>query len=663
MAAADPDSDTLFYTAAMLDGTKLVDQLPVGAMFNPLAGILTWRPTFDQAGSYAFRITASDGHLSRSEDITVEVLDVNRAPIFSGSPRLLAREGDDLNFVVPANDPDGEQVQLRLIGDYPAGLVLDPFSGYIQWTPDFDSAGIHTIGIAALDSACAAGTTEIQVQVLPVNRAPTLDLPITRTIVLGESLELPIDAIDPDGDPITLSARDLPPGAVLDDATALLKWTPEAFQLGAHTTRIAASDGEQSVARSIELLVVTERPKPQVQLVVTPGFPVTPGTKVLIEPVIDSILPVASVSGTGNTQAHPLSVDQLGRFVFIPDTVGRFEFEITVTDTDGVATTAKAIVCARDAADTTPPEFAFDGGTSLTPEEFFLGFNVIEDSLDEYTIELIPQGDDAGTLLVRETESGRSSITVDLRKFENGFYTLRFHAVDLGGLETTEALPIEIDNDAKPTAYETSATDIEVVLGGVTVPFVRRYSSLCSKVQGSLGVGWTVPLVDPRVEISEGPDEPLNQSSSLFLTRPDGARSRFSFTPIVVTTDTLTYYHPGFSNTSDGWSLVARAAQLTKAGRNYYVLGSGLPYQPSVTASRGDWSLQLTSPDGTRYRYADPGDGYQLFSIIASDGRQVRWTDTGMIAADNSRVSLVEKCRRILVGADRTRRRACCLCV
>jgi len=44
--------------------------------------------------------------------------------------------------------------------------------------------------------------------------------------------ERPLQAIDPDGDPITYSATNLPPGANVAPLTGLLTWAPNLLEVG-----------------------------------------------------------------------------------------------------------------------------------------------------------------------------------------------------------------------------------------------------------------------------------------------------------------------------------------------------------------------------------------------------------------------------------------------
>ena len=68
ISATDPDSDNLTYSAS---------NLPNGASFNPTTGQFSWKPTYNQAGTYKnIRFEVSDGTNNVSQTITINVINV-----------------------------------------------------------------------------------------------------------------------------------------------------------------------------------------------------------------------------------------------------------------------------------------------------------------------------------------------------------------------------------------------------------------------------------------------------------------------------------------------------------------------------------------------------------------------------------------------------------
>ena len=72
------------------------------------------------------------------------------------------------------------------------------------------------------------------------------------------------------------------------------------------------------------------------------------------------------------------------------------------------------------------------------------------------------------------------------------------------------------------------------------------------------------------------------------LTRPDGVRTGFSFTPTAVVLGDVTVYQPAWTadDTTGGWTLsMIDPDTLIKVGNEYYDSATGLPYNPMNSSS------------------------------------------------------------------------------
>jgi N-acetylneuraminic acid mutarotase len=69
----------------------------------------------------------------------------------------------------------------------------------------------------------------------PSNNPPVLDPIGNQTVLEGQTLQFTLSATDPDGDALTYSASNLPPGATFDPATHVFTWTPSYGQAGNYT--------------------------------------------------------------------------------------------------------------------------------------------------------------------------------------------------------------------------------------------------------------------------------------------------------------------------------------------------------------------------------------------------------------------------------------------
>jgi VCBS repeat-containing protein len=127
--ATDIEGDTLTYS---LTGA------PSGASISPSSGAFTWTPTEAQGhDSYTFSVCVSDAEPKTDcETITVEVAEVNIAPVLAAIGSKTVEEGNLLTFTATTTDSDlpANTLTYSLIGA-PAGASINAGSGVFTWTP------------------------------------------------------------------------------------------------------------------------------------------------------------------------------------------------------------------------------------------------------------------------------------------------------------------------------------------------------------------------------------------------------------------------------------------------------------------------------------------------------------------------------------------------
>ena len=97
ITATDADNDTLtFSLSAVTSSIRDVERLQIDSS----TGVLTFKEAtdFEDANSFTFFVTASDGSRSDTEQITVTVIDANDSPVFTSST------DDDGNLVFSADE-------------------------------------------------------------------------------------------------------------------------------------------------------------------------------------------------------------------------------------------------------------------------------------------------------------------------------------------------------------------------------------------------------------------------------------------------------------------------------------------------------------------------------------------------------------------------------
>ena len=305
LSLADPpnhtvtEGDRLRFTFAA-SGANLEfigSNLPAGATIDRASGTLDWVAGFDQAGTYDdVIITVRSGAERVSKVFKITVLNANGAPQFEPLDDWRAFEGEEVRFsafafdpdnprfVLPTRLPDGTVAPLAgtdptvtyTVQDLPAGATFDDETATFSWVPGFEDAGRHTVTFVATDDGDGTGSVAVSaaavsIEVINLNRDPVIT-PIANTVMnRDEVLDLPIAALDPDGDPVMLAITALPPGFDLpsfatftDDGggTGTLRLQPGTGDRGDYTFTITATDdgngdGAHAIATAGSSFVLT----------------------------------------------------------------------------------------------------------------------------------------------------------------------------------------------------------------------------------------------------------------------------------------------------------------------------------------------------------------------------------------------------------------------
>lgn len=135
--ATDPDNeDELTFSAT---------SLPTGASFDPDSQTFSWTPAYGQAGTYSgIHFVVSDGTYSDSEDITITINRVSRAPVLSPIGSKTGQADNLISFQISATDPDSVDTLTYSATGLPSGAEFVPETRTFTWTPLVASQeGLH----------------------------------------------------------------------------------------------------------------------------------------------------------------------------------------------------------------------------------------------------------------------------------------------------------------------------------------------------------------------------------------------------------------------------------------------------------------------------------------------------------------------------------------
>ena len=193
--AMDPDGDNLTYNWKV-DGV-------IKSTGNGTIATYNYLPDFAANGTHTIVVNFTDGKGTAQHSWTVQVPNVNRAPIISAVTPvgdLTINETDELDFNVNATDPDMDIISYNwtLNGVKVASTKL------FRYVSNFTSAGDHVLIVKVFDGVLNA-SHKWNITVLNKNRAPTavavVDMEIANIL---EAVNYNASgSSDPDGDALT----------------------------------------------------------------------------------------------------------------------------------------------------------------------------------------------------------------------------------------------------------------------------------------------------------------------------------------------------------------------------------------------------------------------------------------------------------------------------
>ena len=221
----------------------------------------------DPAVDYYFAVTAYDAG-DQESDFSNRVhspaaVAANQPPVLQPIGTKSVNEGQELAFTILATDVDGDALTYSA-SNLPVGATFDPTTRQFSWVPDYSgSSNIRIFSVTfSVTDGLAEDSEQVSINVNPVNRPPVLDPIGAQELVAGDNFNLIITASDPDGQPLTYSADNLPTGAVFAPSTRSFSWIPGTQQVGIHQVTFVVSDGSLQDSEVVAFTVVRANEPP-----------------------------------------------------------------------------------------------------------------------------------------------------------------------------------------------------------------------------------------------------------------------------------------------------------------------------------------------------------------------------------------------------------------
>ena len=389
-------------------------------------GVLTFvsAPDFEAKSSYTTTITVSDGINEATQDISVNVTNVNDvAPVFTSSATFIVDENQTSIGTVTATDAEGDELTFTVLGDELAITSLGTLTFVSE--PDFETKAVYTSTITVTDGINSS-TQAITVNVLDVDEIP------------------PVISIN-GANPITveLGSTYSDAGAIADGGeTVSLESNVDTAKVGSYTVTYSATDAAGNIGTATRIVNITDTTKPAITII---------GDN-----------PATAEFGLTYTDAGATASDLSGDISVITsgsvntNIIGSYTLTYSATDASGNTGTSSRTVIVQD---TTGPVITILGDNPQTVE------------LVQYDPPSSIYKDTAGAI----SQDGEE-ITTDDTGVDNagiGTYFVYYSATDTSGNKSTIARTVYVVDTTAPRVILNSngstSDEVTVELGSTFV--------------------------------------------------------------------------------------------------------------------------------------------------------------------------------------------------
>ncbi|MBI4144402.1 cadherin repeat domain-containing protein [Candidatus Woesearchaeota archaeon] len=191
---------------------------------------------YKEAGTYKVFVTASDGKDSVTEEIIIEVINVNNPPVLDKIPSMAVVETQSVVILPSAQDPDEDELT------YTFSAPLDSDG---RWQTKKGDAGEYTANITVSDGEFN-DMGNVKIIVNELNLPPEINVSDAFRFIEGETVVIQYTAMDPEGEDVSVSFS-----GWMTANTKQLNYN----DAGTHTVIVTANDGKLTTSKTITVIV------------------------------------------------------------------------------------------------------------------------------------------------------------------------------------------------------------------------------------------------------------------------------------------------------------------------------------------------------------------------------------------------------------------------
>ncbi|MBU1201876.1 MAG: hypothetical protein KJ583_07615 [Nanoarchaeota archaeon] len=196
-----------------------------------------YQSKYGDEGEHKVLISTQDKQNKTSQkEVIIKIEKLNRAPVVQDIKTITIEETETAQVIVNATDSDDDKLTIK---------YSEPLNSKGVWQTKLGDAGTYNTFAVVSDSESSV-KKEFKIVVTQKNTAPTIKYIEPITVDEGDTITLPIDAVDREGDKLSVKIV----GWMKTD-----KYTTTYDDAGKYTVIITVSDGVLSTSQTVNITV------------------------------------------------------------------------------------------------------------------------------------------------------------------------------------------------------------------------------------------------------------------------------------------------------------------------------------------------------------------------------------------------------------------------